>query len=610
MGAHRALRSPRSVDAIEWAVVRRVGMDTKILVGEDLHPVKETTITRQVEDITDSDGMVIVHMIGNGTPVKKGDELSHRIDCRQDSRRSSCVDHPLSDQEREGSLRGRHSVCEWEFRPPFHDRVMQIPGSSCLMTIKLRCRRSGSPGPPRRDRVCSRVVFPPGVGTPRSEVLMPSATRNRPAHRGGPVPEAASVPGWLRLASPLITISLVVVAGCGETNRYVEPPPPEVTVAAPVRRAVTDYLEATGTTQPVLSVDIRARVRGFLKERHFKEGSVVKKGQLLLVIDEEPFRLALDQAKARLAEAEASLQKAKQSRAREVARAQLALDESQLQLARLGEARQRNLIGPERRHPRGAGPGRGRPARRPRPRSRPTGPSLEQAEADYETNILAAEAGVGAARTAVRNAEIELGYCRMYRPDRRPDQPGQLPRRQPRRRRPGVAAGDDRQDRPDLCLHERQRGRPAPVPDADRRRQPGRPPASPPMPMELGLADERGYPHRGRADYQDPGVDPGTGHGPGPRHLPQSRRRDPAGLVRPGPRARSAGGRTRCSSPSGRWGRTSPGQYLLVVGKDDVVEYRPVKAGTQARRDCGWSRGRSAPTTASSSRASCGPARG
>src|SRR4051812_14250821 len=145
-----------------------------------------------------------------------------------------------------------------------------------------------------------------------------------------------------RIAGGLLA---AIVAGCGETNRYVEPPPPEVTVATPVRRDVTEYFEATGNTQPVLSVDIRARVKGFLKERHFKEGSLVKEGQLLLVIDEEPFQLALDQAKTRLAEADAALKKATESRARETAKAQLALDEAQLQLARLGETRQRNLMG-------------------------------------------------------------------------------------------------------------------------------------------------------------------------------------------------------------------------------------------------------------------------
>jgi HlyD family secretion protein len=80
MGAHRALRSTRPVHSIEWALVRRVEMDTEIVVGGDLKPAKETTVKCQVEDITDSDGTVIVSMIDNGRPVKAGDEL-----CRLDS---------------------------------------------------------------------------------------------------------------------------------------------------------------------------------------------------------------------------------------------------------------------------------------------------------------------------------------------------------------------------------------------------------------------------------------------------------------------------------------------------------------------------------------------
>ena len=59
---------------------------------------------------------------------------------------------------------------------------------------------------------------------------------------------------------------------------------------------MTSYLEYTGTTQAVESVDIRARVKGFLEERQFKEGSDVKKDQLLLTIDEEPFRVQLELA--------------------------------------------------------------------------------------------------------------------------------------------------------------------------------------------------------------------------------------------------------------------------------------------------------------------------
>src|SRR5262249_60883787 len=108
-----------------------------------------------------------------------------------------------------------------------------------------------------------------------------------------------------------------------------------------------------------------------------------------LVIDEEPFRLALAPARMRLAEAEASLRKARQSKAREVGRAQLALDMSQLNLARILEARQRTLTG------RGVGAreelDQAEAARKKNEAQvEATRAELDQMEADYETNILAA----------------------------------------------------------------------------------------------------------------------------------------------------------------------------------------------------------------------------
>src|SRR5689334_6979719 len=99
----------------------------------------------------------------------------------------------------------------------------------------------------------------------------------------------------------------LALAGCGPGNAYQEPPPPEVTVTRPVRRAVTSYLEYTGTTQAFEKVELRARVRGFLKQKLFQGGEDVKAGQLLMVIDEEPFQVKLEQARARQAEAEAAL---------------------------------------------------------------------------------------------------------------------------------------------------------------------------------------------------------------------------------------------------------------------------------------------------------------
>ncbi len=369
-----------------------------------------------------------------------------------------------------------------------------------------------------------------------------------------------------------------LTAGCSETNKYVEPPPPEVTVAKPVRREVTNYFEVTGTAQPLLSVDIRARVKGFLKERLFREGMLVKAGQLLLVIDEEPFRVQHDQAKARLAEAEASLRKSRQSRAREVARAQLALDDSQLQLAILAETRQRSLT------MRNAGSREEMDqaeANRKKNEAQveATRASLDQAEADYLTNILGSEANVASARTAVRNTEIELGYCRMHSPI-----DGRISRVN---LHVGNLVGDTQSSLLATIVKIDSIYAYVNVSEYDLLRYrtaadaPGRPVAGPEsMPMELGLANERGYPHAGHGDYQDPGVDPGTGtiriRGIFPNQdasilpgmfvrirVPFDQRKDSL-LV-----------------PERALGTDQSGQYLLVVGQDDRIEYRPVKAGGQ-----------------------------
>lgn len=369
-----------------------------------------------------------------------------------------------------------------------------------------------------------------------------------------------------------------ILAGCGETNTYVEPPPPEVTVATPICRDVTDYIEATGTAQPYLSVDIRARVKGFLKERRFQEGSLVKENQLLLVIDEEPFRVQVDQAKTRLAEAEAALLKARQSRAREVARAQLALDQSQLELTKLAETRIKSLIA------RGAGTREEMDqAEANRKKSEAqveaTRAHLDQAEADYETNILAAEGNAGAARTVVRNAEIELSYCRMYAPiDGRISRVnwhvGNLVGEGQSSLLATIVKTDPIYAYVSLSEYDLLRIRDtAGTPGQDSSGQE-------PMQMDLGLANEEGYPHHGHADYQDTGVDPGTGTIRVRGVFP-----NPDGVIVPGlfVRVRVPIGRQKDALlvPERALGTDQSGNYLLVVGKEDLVEYRAVKAGAQ-----------------------------
>ena len=160
---------------------------------------------------------------------------------------------------------------------------------------------------------------------------------------------------------------------------------------------------------------IRARVKGFLKEVHFNEGSNVKKGDLLLVIEEEPFKVKVAQAKAVLEEAEAALKKAKESKAKEVAKAQVALDETQLQLDRVEERRERNLVARKAASQEDYDQAKAK-VEKSAAQVEADIASLQQAMADYEINILSAQAKIDQARADLDAAEIDLGYCRMFAP--------------------------------------------------------------------------------------------------------------------------------------------------------------------------------------------------
>jgi multidrug efflux system membrane fusion protein len=112
---------------------------------------------------------------------------------------------------------------------------------------------------------------------------------------------------FARLA-PLIVASgmAVLLASCGEEQKAAAPPPPVVTVAHPTRRTVIDMDEYVGRFVAVDSVEIRARVSGYLDQVHFTDGQMVKQGDLLFSIDKRPFQTSLDQARANLAQARAN----------------------------------------------------------------------------------------------------------------------------------------------------------------------------------------------------------------------------------------------------------------------------------------------------------------
>src|SRR6187397_1310759 len=104
-----------------------------------------------------------------------------------------------------------------------------------------------------------------------------------------------SISCLIRRGAPLLAVALLI-AGCGEQKPPAGPPPPSVTVAEPIKRTVFDYDEYVGRFIAVNSVDIRARVSGYLESVHFTDGQLVKQGDLLFTIDRRPFQNALDQA--------------------------------------------------------------------------------------------------------------------------------------------------------------------------------------------------------------------------------------------------------------------------------------------------------------------------
>ena len=106
----------------------------------------------------------------------------------------------------------------------------------------------------------------------------------------------------------LLILMAPVLYGCGEgAPKQAAPAPPAVTVAKPTKQQVTDYDEYVGRFIAVDSVEIRARVSGYLDKVHFKDGQIVKQGDPLFNIDRRPFETAAAQARATLAQARANL---------------------------------------------------------------------------------------------------------------------------------------------------------------------------------------------------------------------------------------------------------------------------------------------------------------
>jgi RND family efflux transporter MFP subunit len=112
-----------------------------------------------------------------------------------------------------------------------------------------------------------------------------------------------------------IVSAILLLAACdqgGSNAASAPPPPPPVTVAKPVVKEIVERDDFTGRFDATSWVDVRARVAGYLESVAFRDGAMVKEGDLLFVIDRRPFQAALAQADATLVSARARLEFAKQ----------------------------------------------------------------------------------------------------------------------------------------------------------------------------------------------------------------------------------------------------------------------------------------------------------
>ncbi len=384
-----------------------------------------------------------------------------------------------------------------------------------------------------------------------------------------------------RMAPPrallLGVAALILLGACEGKKQAKAPDPPAVKVAAATVRTVPVYGEYVGTLEAVNSVDIRARVEGFLEERAFTDGADVKQGDLLFVIDQRPFRAALDQALAQLARDEANLAQARaqllQSEANLVrAQAQLTRDEASLTYAQEQVERYRPLV--EREFvTREAFDRYQTQAREAAAAADADRAAIKAAAAAVEAVRATVNQGIAliaADRAAVRQAELNLSYTTMSAPvsgriGRRQVDVGNL-----------VGSGKDtllasivqldpiyvyfsptERDLPTLLA---QRGKGS-------------------LMVTVALAARAPHPHQGRVDFINNTVDPSTGTFKVRAVIP-----NPERLLLPGQFAQVRllmGSRPETVLvPEQAITDQQGGRAVFVVGADKKAEFRAVVTGT------------------------------
>jgi RND family efflux transporter MFP subunit len=349
----------------------------------------------------------------------------------------------------------------------------------------------------------------------------------------GAVENMRGLPATGQISQPLAGAVLVLIAltACEEKNTYVPPPPPKVTVATPIKRTVTRYLQATGNTAAINTADLVARVSGFIESINYNDGEFVKKGTVLFTIEPETYKLKLDQAKAGQQSAEATLTQAETDYERNAALAKTnAVSQSSLDSAI---------------------------ASRDTARANLTQAKIntELAAMNYSySSVTAPFDGIASARTVSIGAYVGGNGT--------PTVLATIVQSDPIY----VNFNVNEQD----VLRVRAEIRRLGLTSEDLKK----------VPVEVGLQIENGYPHIGHLDYASPTIDSSTGTLAARAVLP-----NPGRVMLPGlfVRVRVPTGKQENALlvPDAALGTDQSGRYLLVVGKDNVVEQHNVEVGVR-----------------------------
>ncbi|SCB54999.1 RND family efflux transporter, MFP subunit [Bradyrhizobium shewense] len=334
---------------------------------------------------------------------------------------------------------------------------------------------------------------------------------------------------WRQAGRTLAAAAAVVaLVGCEDKNTFVAPPPPKVDVATPVQRPVTRYIEATGNTAPIKSVDLVARVQGFLQSIDYQDGTFVKQGTQLFTIEPETYKLKVEQAQAAEVGAQATVKQAEADFKRQV------------------ELVQRQAV--------------------------------SQSTLDTSTSTRDnAQANLQQAQVNTRLAEVNYGYTRVTAPfdgivSAHLVSVGELVGVSSPTQLASIVAMDpiwvnftvNEQDVLRIRAEAARRG----LTVADLKQ----------LPVQVGLQTEAGYPHEGHLDYVSPTLNTSTGTLAVRGVIPNDKRALlPGYFVRvrvPFDQEKSA-----LLVPDTALGSDQGGRYLLVVNGDNVVEQRKVQIG-------------------------------